>query len=237
MFPVKHLADGRAMLNLGCGTRMHPSWNNLDFSFYALLARRRRLAQLLCATGLLSETRRLRLRQMDRMTIHWDLRRGVPFPDDMFDVVYPSHVLEHIERCSAPAFLRECYRVLKPGGTIRVVVPDLDLLVQNYRASILDTDEPDLASLQVHNDAIERLLEQMVRDEPAGTSGQQAFVRRFERFVRGDARQAGEVHRWMYDRYTLRGALRSVGFKEVRDETPLSSRVSDWSSFCLDANA
>ena len=224
------------MLNLGCGTRMHPGWNNLDFSHYALLARHRRLARLLCATGMLSETRRARLRQIDPTIIHWDLRRGVPFPDGAFDVVYHSHVLEHIDRCSAPAFLRECYRVLKPGGIIRVVVPDLYQLVDAYCLSIPRAREPDDAAIQAHHVAVERLIEQMVRDEPAGTRGQSPLVRRIERLVRGDARQAGELHRWMYDRLTLGAALLSAGFGEVHDVTARTSRIDDWASFKLDEN-
>src|SRR4051812_49262715 len=114
-FPIKRLADGRAMLNLACGTKMDWGWNNLDFSPYALLARKEWLARGLKAAGLLSGERQDRLRQTDPSIIRWDLRKGIPFEANVFDVVYHSHFLEHIDPQFAPPLLKECHRVLKPG--------------------------------------------------------------------------------------------------------------------------
>lgn len=89
-------------LNLGCGSRFHPNWENVDFA---------------------SESPCVRA---------YDLRKGIPYPDSSFDVVYHSHLLEHFPRQFAPSFLRECHRVLKPGGLIRVAVPDLEKIVRLY---------------------------------------------------------------------------------------------------------
>jgi predicted SAM-dependent methyltransferase len=89
-------------LNLGCGNRFHPDWENLDFSPVAPAVRA-------C-----------------------DLRKGIPFPDASFSVVYHSHVLEHFSKNAGAGFLRECYRVLKPGGIIRVAVPDLQRIAALY---------------------------------------------------------------------------------------------------------
>ena len=89
-------------LNLGCGRRFHPDWENVDFS----------------STG--------------PGVRAYDLRKGIPYPDAAFDVVYHSHLLEHFPKESAPVFLRECYRVLKPGGVIRIAVPDLETIVRLY---------------------------------------------------------------------------------------------------------
>ena len=61
-----------------------------------------------------------------------DLRAALPFKNDEFDGVYHSHVLEHLPRADGERFLRECWRVLLPGGTIRVVVPDLETLARLY---------------------------------------------------------------------------------------------------------
>src|SRR5713101_3179889 len=47
-----------------------------------------------------------------------DLRDGIPFPDRSFSIVYHSHLLEHLPREHAPAFLLECNRVLQPGGIL-----------------------------------------------------------------------------------------------------------------------
>lgn len=81
-------------LNLGCGSRFHPAWTNIDFA---------------SADSVLSQ----------------DLRKGTPFADEEFGVLYHSHVLEHFNRPDARAFLRECWRVLNRGGvTPRVLKRD-----------------------------------------------------------------------------------------------------------------
>src|SRR6266576_6947071 len=89
-------------LNLGCGTRFHPEWTNIDVGYVN-----------------------------PHVQIH-DVRKGLPFLDDTFDVVYHSHLLEHLPRESALPFSQECYRVLKRGGIIRVAVPDLERIARLY---------------------------------------------------------------------------------------------------------
>jgi hypothetical protein len=90
------------MLNLGCGATCHPAWTNVDVKVFA--------------PGVIAH----------------DLTKGVPFSDARFDVVYCSHMLEHFEPEAGENFLRECLRVLKPGGVIRIVVPDLEQIVRAY---------------------------------------------------------------------------------------------------------
>jgi predicted SAM-dependent methyltransferase len=89
-------------LNLGCGERFRDGWVNVNFT----------------STGL--------------GVITANLGKGVPFPDESFDVVYHSHLLEHFPKTAAAGFLKECYRVLRPNGVIRVVVPDLEAIARNY---------------------------------------------------------------------------------------------------------
>ena len=122
---IKKLSTGTAMLNLACGTITHPAWTNLDFSPYAYLARHKRIAGVLRTVGFISDTRWTRLEGVDPGIVRWDLRRGIPYPDSSFDVVYNSHFLEHLRRRDAGEFLTECNRVLRPGGVIRIAVPDL----------------------------------------------------------------------------------------------------------------
>jgi SAM-dependent methyltransferase len=89
-------------LNLGCGRRFHPDWENLD------------------------------LRPVAPTIRAHDLRKGIPFPDGTFDLVYHSHVLEHFPKQAAVDFLRECHRVLRSEGVIRVAVPDLEQITRLY---------------------------------------------------------------------------------------------------------
>lgn len=235
-FRVKILKDGRAMLNLGCGTKMNWEWNNLYFSSYAHLAHHKAIARILRKVGLLSEGRYQRLLGVDPEIIIWDLRNGIPLENNTFDVVYNSHFLEHINRDSAPVILKECYRVLKINGVIRVVVPDLQAIINRYISSFLRLEEGDESALSHHQQAIHELFNQMVRQKPVGTTQQHLLVRLVERFIRGDAADIGELHCWMYDKYSLRTLLSSIGFKYVRAEGPLQSRINGWSQFDLDTN-
>lgn len=68
----------------------------------------------------------------DGCDLFWDLRRGIPFPDAVVDTVYSSHLLEHMDYDAGQALLRETLRVLKPGGTISVCVPNARLYVDAY---------------------------------------------------------------------------------------------------------
>lgn len=63
-----------------------------------------------------------------------DLVKGIPAADDSLDVVYHSHMLEHLSYAEGIDFIAACYRVLKPGGILRVLVPDLELWTRNYVA-------------------------------------------------------------------------------------------------------
>ncbi|MBI4353724.1 MAG: methyltransferase domain-containing protein [Candidatus Omnitrophica bacterium] len=64
-----------------------------------------------------------------------DFRRRVawPFPDHSQSLIYSAHTVEHIDESALAYLLRECYRVLKPGGAIRIEAPDLEKTVQAYR--------------------------------------------------------------------------------------------------------
>ncbi len=235
-FPVKYLPDGRAMLNVGCGTKMDWGWNNLDFSYYTRLAPRRRLTRVLKRIGVLSQYRYEMVSSVDPDIISWDLRKGIPFTDQTFDVVYHSHMLEHIDHDLAPGFIQECRRVLKPNGILRVVVPDLEQLICEYSTSLAEIRSGTIGAAAKHELAISNLFEQMVRREPAGTRKQIPVLRTIERLVRGDAQRVGEAHRWMYDRHSLVGLLEAAGCSDIRVEAPTTSRVDGWPAFELDTD-
>lgn len=64
----------------------------------------------------------------------------LPFADNWFDIVYASHVLEHVPWTKTLAALGEAYRVLRPGGTLEIWVPDFEYLVKCYLNGTLGDD-------------------------------------------------------------------------------------------------
>lgn len=67
-----------------------------------------------------------------KMVARWG-DQNLPIADNTYDLVYASHVLEHIPWYKTASALREVYRILKPNGTFDVWVPDLAKIVDAYR--------------------------------------------------------------------------------------------------------
>lgn len=62
----------------------------------------------------------------------YDLRNGIPLPDESVSALYASHLLEHIGYQDLLKFIPECHRVLKSGGTFSVCVPNARLFIEAY---------------------------------------------------------------------------------------------------------
>ncbi len=71
-----------------------------------------------------------------------DARKGIPWPDHTVDYLVAFHFLEHITRQEGAAFLKECLRVLKVGGVIRIGVPDTELIASTYVPVVYDETAP-----------------------------------------------------------------------------------------------
>lgn len=61
-----------------------------------------------------------------------DVRNGLPFPDGVVDSIYSTHMLEHLYHDELGRLLSECWRVLKPSGGVRFVVPNLETAITAY---------------------------------------------------------------------------------------------------------
>ena len=57
---------------------------------------------------------------------------SLPFADGAAALVYASHVFEYFDRQEAPLVLREWRRVLRPGGVLRLAVPDFEAVARLY---------------------------------------------------------------------------------------------------------
>ena len=99
-------AGGKRLLHIGCGEINSPAFINLD-------------ARPLPHVHL----------------IRRDFSRLPMIPDQALDMVYMSHVLEHVPRTALSTTIREMARVLKPDGVLRISVPDFDCIVQLYEAA------------------------------------------------------------------------------------------------------
>src|SRR5712664_2349080 len=128
----------KTYLNLGCGERFHPDWINLDL-----------------AAG-------------QSNVISHDLARGIPFAAESVDVVYHAALFEHIRRGDAANFLRETHRVLKPGGIVRVGVPDLEKICRTYLEKLEAALAGDKEATNDYDWIVLEMFDQMVRESSGG---------------------------------------------------------------------
>lgn len=257
-------------LNLGCGITYHKDWTNIDFV------------------------------SNSEYVIEHNLLKGIPENDNKFMVVYHSHVLEHFPKAKAIDFIKECYRVLQPGGIIRIAIPDLERIALNYIKYLNESLEGIKGADQKYEWTMLELFDQVVRTNSGGDmvkyikdtsknndefllerNGQevknimdlirkrdnqqsinqvrqtytlserlkdipQRIKRKFIQIFIGENmnayqvglfRSRGEIHQWMYDRYSLKKLLEEIGFKNVQVKTAFESSVPEWEKFKLDGAA
>ena len=245
-------------VNLGCGSRFHEDWINFDFISNSPFVKQ------------------------------VNLTKGIPLENESIDVVYHSHVLEHFDKSQGEHFIKECYRVLKTGGVLRVVVPDLEQIAINYLQTLNEVlEKNNEENIARYNWAKIELLDQLVREKSGGgmleiwkqkdlLNENQIVDRLGGEFLRirknilassnqnntvsktrivdllktrvkqyifdklkinaanlelGNFRNNGEVHKWMYDRYSLQELLFKIGFKEVKIVTAFESGIANWDKY------
>lgn len=221
------------ILNLGCGSKTSdkPEVTNIDWSIYLRI---REIALFRPIVPLIFRGERLKkFNALPSNVMVHDLSNGIPFESGSVDVVYHSHMLEHLDRDVAEFFLTEVHRVLKHGGIQRIVVPDFEIACRSYLDHIASSESnPDEVSK--HDYYIATLLEQSIRKEAFGTSRQNTLRRFIENLVLGDARKRGETHQWMYDKINLKAKLIAAGYREVHLQNFDTSLIPNWLEYALD---
>ncbi len=233
------------LLNLGCGANFHPAWTNIDFT----------------STGI-------------GVKAH-NLLHGIPSNDESFDFIYHSHVLEHFPKSKAQNFINECFRVLKPGGLIRIAIPDLEQIAKLYLEKLDKAAHGDSSSVDDYDWMMLELLDQTVRNQSGGDMQKYLGIDNLNNmdFVRerigiyadsirnsclsakqhphyndkakiantpeeylniGAFRMGGEIHQWMYDRFSLARLLDKSGFKHIGIVSAYESSFDKFSSYNLD---
>ena len=128
-----------------------------------------------------------------------DATKPFPFEDDTFDYIHSEHMIEHLTWHQGLAMLRECWRVLKPGGTIRVATPDLKVLVSLYGYRT--------------NPLAERYMRWVTDLYLGGIQVYMpAFVINSAFYIWG--------HKFVYDEEVLEMTLRDAGFIDIRHYAP-----------------
>jgi len=122
----------------------------------------------------------------------WDITKGpLPLADDYVAGIYTEHCLEHISFRACKAVLAEFHRVVQPMGRVRVIVPDLEIYVDNY-----DLFRSNGAQSMPH-----------AKDDPV--DGIYSPAMSINRIFRGHG------HQFIYDFHTLKLLLEQVGFAQI----------------------
>jgi predicted SAM-dependent methyltransferase len=125
--------------------------------------------------------------------LNLDVTQRFPFDDNTFDYVFSEHVIEHIPFVAGRHMLAESFRVLRPGGRVRVTTPNLAFLAKLYSNG---------------HEALEQQYVQWASQSCAAAFADAAFV--VNNFVRSWG------HQFIYDERVLRFALESAGFGDVK---------------------
>ena len=96
---------GSIKLNLGCGTDYKEGWVNVDNN---------------------SDD------NIEKLDLNWDLRNPLPHKDNSVDFIFNEHFFEHLTVEEGQVCMKDFMRVLKPGGVMRIAMPDLEEAVAFY---------------------------------------------------------------------------------------------------------
>lgn len=122
-------------LQIGAFDQALEGWINTDVTPHLFLARVPGAAALLHRLGLLSNLRHQQHREgRFRKLAYLNVTRRWHFSDNSIDAIFCSHVLEHLYFDELNYCLSECQRVLIPGGIVRISVPDLERIVDQFSA-------------------------------------------------------------------------------------------------------
>lgn len=180
-------------LNLGSGPRAVPGWINIDRSPNLVLDRTPAIKQALHRLGVLHDAH---LTPWSRAIVRHDIRRRLPYPDGSVDAIYSSHTLEHLYLAEARQVLAECVRLLRPGGLLRLALPDAERLAREFLAAA-ESGDPDAGFV------FNRRLLTHPEDRPRG-------VRHLMRLA------SGGIHRWQPAPSMVERLLAEAGFTGTR---------------------
>ncbi|WP_293374305.1 methyltransferase domain-containing protein [Nevskia sp.] len=193
----------------GCGWSAPDGWLNFDGSPTLYFERIPLLGQLYTKNA----------NRFPKAVRYGDVVAGLPIAERSCDAIYCSHVLEHLALDDADTALRNTFNYLKPGGTFRLVMPDLEQLARDYLAA-------------VSSDASHEFMENSFLGKRRRARGIAGFI--------GDW-LGNSAHLWMWDEKSMAARLAQHGFVSIRRARfgdaadPMFNAVEDESRFtgCL----
>jgi SAM-dependent methyltransferase len=190
-------------VNVGCGRSPTAGWKNFDNSLTVRLAKIPLLIDCLAAARILDHAQRDFAAFVKSSEIQYaDAARHIPLPSGTVDTLYSSHMLEHLYPESARTFLVEARRVLRSGGWLRLALPNLELLVEQYLA---------------HRDADVFVQSSLLASPPCS-----GLIGRLRSLIAGDRH-----HLWMYDGRSLCKLLTTCGFVDAQALPPGVTRIPE----------
>lgn len=151
-----------------------------------------------------------------------DATKPFPMKDESFSSVFSEHMIEHITYKDGLFMLQEVYRVLKPGGKVRIATPDIKQIIALYTPVKNEAQKqyltwsakehmglysPEKSPLQKHRREWDLAHEHITRFFPDPAQDSACFV------VNNFFRSYG--HLFLYDEQTLAAALAAAGFTDV----------------------
>jgi predicted SAM-dependent methyltransferase len=130
-------------------------------------------------------------------TIFLDATEAFPFGNGSFDYVFCEHMIEHISYGQAQAMLKECFRILKPGGKIRVSTPNLQVYLNLFSEQKDETQQQYLDWISSNWLSKQNILEK-----------EASFVLNLV--------MHGWGHLFIYDEKTLKLSLEKTGFSKMK---------------------
>lgn len=200
-------------LNLGCGLDTVPGYHNLDNS-PSLRVRDSAILRAVAGTLERFSGRRIYTRFPDEVR-RFEVMGRWPYDDASVDVVYSSHMLEHLPREQAEDFLRQAHRVLAPGGTLRLALPDLERIARSY---LLRVDEARKGGVE------ESPSDTFMRSTILGVPSRRS-LRSPRNLVQ--ALMGRDAHLWMWDGPSLVSVCRRIGFSDVSERQFRDSRIPE----------
>jgi SAM-dependent methyltransferase len=174
----------------GCGFSFGSDWRNFDNS---PTLRIERLPLIGIYLGKLAGNSQPFPRQVE----YGDICKGLPIADDSVQGVYASHVLEHLSYDDFLLALRNTFRILRPGGVFRLIVPDLQERARRYLYGV-SNGSPDASKIFMETTHL-------------GLQHKPKTILSRIRLLYG-----GSSHSWMWDEPSMIEHLARTGFTDVR---------------------